>query len=167
MFLAMQPQEKCRKHQHELHFTKAFETRNKALMEAADQVRLSSLKFLAFHRQLHDEMTVRVATSVLAPILFNVFLVAVALLARQRLLPDAGVDISYRLAGILFDLSRLRVLRKESLQEMLAPTTRRIVNPKRQNGNAGPSSFLTERRKHRIGTAQQVCGNNNLVLLSR
>ena len=118
MFLAMQPQEKCRKHQHELHMafidlTKAFQTVKRALMEAADQVRLSSLKFLAFLRQLHDGMTVRVATSVLAPILFNVFLVAVALLARQRLLPDAGVEISYRLAGILFDLSRLTVLKKD------------------------------------------------------
>jgi len=49
---------------------------------------------------------------VLAPVIFNLFLVAITLLFRNRVLPADSVGINYRLDGSLFNIRRLQAATK-------------------------------------------------------
>jgi len=49
---------------------------------------------------------------VLAPVIFNLFLVAVTLVFRHNIFAADGVCIKYRLNGSLFDIRRLQVVTK-------------------------------------------------------
>jgi len=44
---------------------------------------------------------------VLAPVIFNLFLVAVTLVFRNKLSNDVGIPFKYRLDGSMFNLRRL------------------------------------------------------------
>jgi hypothetical protein len=55
---------------------------------------------------------------VLAPVLFNVFLVPVTLLSRGKLLPDDCVGVRYRLDGGIFNTRRLKEVSKTRTQSV-------------------------------------------------
>jgi len=52
---------------------------------------------------------------VLAPVIFNIFMTAVALYARNSFLQDKGITVKYRLDGNLFNQRRLNAQSKTSL----------------------------------------------------
>ena len=53
-------------------------------------------------------------STVLAPVIFNLFLVAVTLVFRSGLTTDDGIPFKYRLDGSMFDLRRLQAHTKVS-----------------------------------------------------
>lgn len=142
VFVARQLQEKCREQQHKdlflafVDLTKEFDTVNRDLVWGV----LSSCgcppKFLAILRSIHDGMSARVSIGgeesepfnvnigvkqgcVLVPALFNIFLVAVTLISREKIDRDDAVAIKYRLDGSLFNLRRLNATTKTSVCNIL------------------------------------------------
>ncbi|CAI9736456.1 Hypothetical predicted protein [Octopus vulgaris] len=124
--------QKCREQQRDTSFafidlSKAFDTTSRPLLWNVLQRYGCPPELLATLRQFHDGMQTRVTLGggqsdyfnvqvgvkqgcVLAPILFNVFLVAMTLLSRYDLNPEDGIPIRYCLDGSLFTLRRLNSL---------------------------------------------------------
>ena len=118
VFVARLLQEKCREHQSLflafIDLTKAFDTVNRDLLWKVLSKFGCPPHFLQMLRALHDGMLARVTVGghasdpfdvlvgvkqgcVLASVIFNLFLVAVTLVFRNGLSPNAGIPINFRL----------------------------------------------------------------------
>ena len=92
-------------------------------------------QFLSVLRAFHDGMNARVSVGgelsdlfevligvkqgcVLAPVISNLFLVAVTLLFRSNIQTSDGVPFNFRLDGSLFNLRRLQAKTKTSLDNV-------------------------------------------------
>ena len=134
VFVARLLQEKCREQHSSLYLafidlTKAFDTVNRTLLWGILSKFGCTPQFLAVLREFHDGMSARVVLNglesdpfmvnvgvkqgcVLAPVIFNLFLVAITLLFRNRVLPADSAGINYRLDGSLFNIRRLQAATK-------------------------------------------------------
>jgi len=117
IFVARLLQEKCHKQQQNLFLafidlTKAFDTVNRSLLWGILSKFGCPPQFLAILREFHDGMTAKVVVGchesdpfmvnvgikqgcVLAPVIFNLFLVAVTLAFRSGILTEDGVGLNY------------------------------------------------------------------------
>lgn len=122
--------EKSREQQREINFgfidlTKAFDTVNREILWKLLEKFGCPPTALAIIREFHNGMLARVSLGgasseqfsvqsgvkqgcVLAPVLFNIYLVAVTLLSRTQVGPDNGISIRYRFDGGIFNTRRLK-----------------------------------------------------------
>ena len=129
-FLARLLQEKCREQHKSLYLafidlTKAFDTVNRTSLWEVLRRFGCPPQFLSVLKAFHDGMTARISVDgelsdpfevligvkqgcVLAPVIFNLFLVAVTLLFRSNIHTSGGVPFNFRLDGSLFNLRRLK-----------------------------------------------------------
>ena len=129
IFVARQLLEKAREQQKEMSLAfidlrKAFDTVNREMLWRTLAKFGCPSKFVAMLRLFHDGMTAKVSVGsetsdsfdvsvgvkqgcVLAPVLFNIYLVAVTLLSQNVPNNNDGVRIRYRLDGSVFNLRRL------------------------------------------------------------
>jgi len=136
IFVARLLQEKCREQNRDLYFafidlTKAFDTVNRDLLWKILSKFGCPPTFLTILQEFHNGMRAKVVIGgresdlfdvlvgvkqgcVLAPVIFNLFLVAVTLACRSDLPSDAGVPFVYRTDGNLFNLRRLKADTKVS-----------------------------------------------------
>ncbi len=134
IFVARLLQEKCREQHRNLYMafvdlTKAFDTVNRDILWRILAKCGCPPRFTSILKDFHSGMSARVAVGglesepfevnvgvkqgcVLAPALFNIYLVAVTLLSRHSVNPDDGVAIRYRLDGSVFNLRRLQAKTK-------------------------------------------------------
>ena len=134
IFVARLLQEKCREQHKHLYaafvdLTKAFDTVNRNMLWSILAKCGCPPKFVAVIKEFHSGMTARVVVDgvksepfevsvgvkqgcVLAPLLFNIYLVAVSLLSRHSFNPDDGIGYKYRLDGNIFNLRRLKSVNK-------------------------------------------------------
>jgi len=136
IFVARLLQEKCREQYQNLFFafidlTKVFDTVNRTLLWGIGLLSKFGCpaQFLAVLREFHDGMTAKVVIgghesdpfmvnvgvkqgSVLAPVIFIFFLVAVTLAIGSGILTEDGIGLSYRLDGNCFNLLRLQAKSK-------------------------------------------------------
>ncbi len=134
VFTARQLQEKCREQHKDLFvafvdLSKAFDTVQRDLLWNVLLQFGCPMKFVNILRQFHDGMTARVTVGgqesspfsvrkgvrqgcVLAPALFNIFLLCVTQLLHKEIENYSGVDIVYRLDGNLFNIRRLQATTK-------------------------------------------------------
>ena len=130
IFVTRLLQEKSREQHQNLYLafidlTKAFDTVNRPLLWGILSKFGCPPQFLAVLREFHDGMTARVVVGghesdpfsvnvgvkqgcVLAPVIFNLFLVAVTLAFHSGIMTEDGVGLSYRLDGSLFNIRRLQ-----------------------------------------------------------
>ena len=135
MFIARQLQEKCRQQHQDIYLafvdlTKAFDTVNRDLWNILRKFGCPPT-FIAILQQFHTGMCAQVVMAgsqsssfpvevrvkqgcVLAPIIFNLLLVAIALVSHSDLQSSDFVGIEYRLDGGLFNLRRLQAKTKTS-----------------------------------------------------
>jgi exonuclease III len=140
IFVARQIQEKAREQHRDLFtafidLTKAFDTVNRDILWNILEKVGCPPKFVNIIRQLHEDMTAKVVIGgqesdpfnvtvgvkqgcVLAPIMFNIFLVTVTLLARRETAAEDGVQVRFRLDGSLFNLRRLQARSKTSVEHL-------------------------------------------------
>ena len=112
--------------------TKAFDTVNRDLLWQVLSKFGCPPNFLTVVQEFHNNMKAKVVVGgrmsdqfdvlvglkqgcVLAPVIFNLFLVTVTLASRVGFPPDAGVPFIYRLDGSLFNMRRLTAETKRSL----------------------------------------------------
>jgi len=111
--------------------TKAFDTVNRSLLWGIHSKFGCPPQFLVVLREFHDGMTAKVVVGghkldpfmlnvgvkqgcVLAPVIFNLFLVAVTLAFHSGILTEDGVGLNYRLDSSLFNIRRLQAKSKIS-----------------------------------------------------
>ena len=133
IFVARQLQEKCEQHQ-DLYLafvdlTKAFDTVNRDLLWNIHRKFGCHPTFTSLLQQFHTGMCAQVVMAgsqsssfpvevgvrqgcVLAPIIFNLLLVAITLVSHRDLQSSDCVEIEYRLDGGLFNLRRLQAKNK-------------------------------------------------------
>ncbi len=134
IFTARQLQEKCRE-QHQNMFmafvdlSKAFDTVQRELLWDVLLRFGCPNKFVNILRQFHNGMTARVSIGgkesepflvrtgvrqgcVLAPVLFNIFLLCVTKLLHKEIENGSGIAVDFRLDGNLFNIRRLQATRK-------------------------------------------------------
>ena len=136
IFVARQLQEKCREQHQDLYLafvdlTKAFDTVNRDLLWSILHKFGCPPTFIAILQQFHTGMCAQVVMAgsqsssfpvevgvkqgcVLAPIIFNLLVVAVTLVSHRDLQSSDCVGIEYRLDGGLFNLRRLQAKPKTS-----------------------------------------------------
>ena len=136
IFVARKLQEKCREQHQDLHMafvdlTKTFDTVNRDLLWNILRKFGCPPTFIAILQQLHIRMFAQVIMAgsqssifrvevgvkqdcVLAPIIFNLLLVAITLVSHRDLQSSDFVGIEYRLDGGLFNLRRLQAKTKTS-----------------------------------------------------
>ena len=136
IFVARQMQEKCREQHQDLFLafvdlTKAFDTVNRDLLWNILRKFGCPPTFIAILQQFHTGMCAQVVMAgsqsssfpvevgvkqgcVLAPIIFNLLLVAITLVSHRDLQSSDCVGIEYRLDGGLFNLRRLQAKTKTS-----------------------------------------------------
>ena len=136
IFVVRQLQEKCREQHQDLYLTfvdltKAFDTVNRDLLWNILRKFGCPPTFIAILQQFHTGMCAQVVMAgsqsssfpvevevkqgcVLAPIIFNLLLVAITLVSHRDLQSSDSVGIEYRLDGGLFNLRRLQAKTKTS-----------------------------------------------------
>ena len=136
IFVARQLQEKCREQHQDLYLafvdlTKAFDTVKRYLLWKILRKFGCPHTFIAILQQFHTGMCAQVVMAgsqsssfpvevgvkqgcVLAPIIFNLLLVAITLVFHRDLQSSDCVEIEYRLDGGLFNLRRLQAKTKTS-----------------------------------------------------
>ena len=134
VFTARQLQEKCREQHQDLFMafidlSKAFDTVQRDLLWSTLLRFGCPNKFVNILRQFHDGMNARVTIGgqesasfpvctgvrqgcVLAPVLFNIFLLCVSQLLNKEIEESSGVPVDYRLDGNLFNIRRLQATTK-------------------------------------------------------
>ncbi|XP_061891552.1 dickkopf-related protein 3b isoform X2 [Entelurus aequoreus] len=134
VFTTRQLQEKCREQHQDLFvafidLSKAFDTVNRELLWNILLKFGCPQKFVNILRQFHEGMMSRVTIGgqesepfkvctgvrqgcVLAPVLFNIFLLCVTLLLHERIKKGSGVTVDFRLDGNLFNIRRLQAVTK-------------------------------------------------------
>ena len=137
VFFARLIHEKCREQHRPLYMafidlSKAFDTIDRAILWKTLSKFGCPPIFLAILRDFHDDMSVQVIYDgpsseffpvqvgvkqgcVLAPVIFNIFMIAVALNVRNSFLQDNGITIKYRLDGNMFNQRRLNDQSKTSV----------------------------------------------------
>ena len=145
IFVARQLQEKCCEQHQDLylafiHLTKAFDTVNRDLLWNILHTFGCPPTFIAILQQFHTGMCAQVVMAgsqsssfpvemvvkhgcVLAPIIFNLLLVAITLVSHRDLQSSDCVVIEYRLDGGLFNLRRLQAKTKTSSALISAKST--------------------------------------------
>ena len=143
IFTARQLQEKAREQHQDLFMafvdlSKAFDTVQRELLWKVLLRFGCPKKFVNILRQFHDGMTARVTIGgqesapfpvhtgvrqgcVLAPVLFNIFLLCVTQLLHKEIEDSSGVTVDFRLDGNLFNIRRLQAttkLQKERITEL-------------------------------------------------
>jgi len=130
LFLARQLQEKCREQNKPLYIafvdlTKAFDTVNREMLWEILSRYGCPPKFVSVLRNFHDGMEARVVMGgsesppfpvkmgvkqgcVIAPVLFNLYVMSVTLLMRNSLDNNIDIKLRYRLDRNLFDLGKLK-----------------------------------------------------------
>ena len=141
IFVTRQLQEKCREQHKDLFIafvdlSKAFDTVNRDVLWQVLKRFGCPPKFLNILAQFHSGMMARVVVGrhssepfgvetgvrqgcVLAPVLFNIFLVCVTTLLRRRMEKQAGVTIDFRLDGNLFNIRRLQATTKMTSETII------------------------------------------------
>ena len=136
IFVAQQLQEKCREQHQDIYLafvvlTKAFDTVNRDFLWNILRKFGCPPTFIAILQQIHTGMCAQVVMAgsqsssfpvevgvkqccVLAPIIFNLLLVAITLLSHRDLQSSDFVRIEYRLVGGLVNLRRLQAKTKTS-----------------------------------------------------
>ena len=136
MFVARQLQQKCREQHQDLHLafvylTRSVDTVNRHLLWNILRKIGSPPTFIAILQQIHTGMCAQVVMAgsqsttfpaevgvkqgcVLAPIIFNLLLVAITIVSHRDLQSSDCAEIEYRLDGGLFYLRRLQAKTKTS-----------------------------------------------------
>lgn len=134
MFAARQLQEKCREQNRDLYvafvdLSKAFDTVNREMLWGMLGRYGCPEKFVSVLRQFHDGMESRVMLGgdesspfpvrvgvkqgcVIAPVLFNLFVMGVTVLLQGDVGPDSAVCLSFRYDRSLFDIRKLQAKTK-------------------------------------------------------
>lgn len=141
IFAARQLQEKSREQNKDLFMafidlTKAFDTVNRETLWEIMRISGCPPKYVNIVRQFHDGMNARVTMGtqesapfgvgsgvrqgcVMAPVLFNMYLVCVTTLLRRTVQDRSGITIDFRLDGSLFNIRKFQARTKTSADHIL------------------------------------------------
>ena len=177
IFIARQLQEKSREQRQNLYLTfvdlaKAFDTVNRDLLWKVLARFGCPPKFLTMIRIFHDGMSARVSVGgtlseafevtvgvkqgcVLAPVIFNIYMAAITLVATKNLDYRHGVSIRYRLDGNLFNLRRLKAHTK---------TTVTTIHDMQYADDAGYPSNRPRPAQHKLNVVSDAYSDGGLAV---
>ena len=179
IFVARQLQEKCREQHQDLYLafvdlTKAFDTVNQDLLWNILRKFGCPPTFIAILQQFHIGMCAQVVMAgsqsssfpvevvvnkgcVLAPIIFNVLLVAITLVSHRDLQSSDCVGIEYRPDGGLFNLRRLQAKTK---------TSSAMINALQYADDAAFSSLTTDGLQRSLDVMLETYLRAGLVIIT-